>query len=141
MAEYVADAVQTVAPNQDVLFTNTAVHSSNNSIIHREGSGLVTLRGITEQCRARFKVSFYANIAAATTVGPASLAIAINGEPVTSSKMISTPGAINDYNSISTSIVIDIPQGCCSQVSVKSTTPTQSVLVQNANLVVERITY
>ena len=27
-------------------------------VTHREGSGLVTLRGITNQCRARYKVTF-----------------------------------------------------------------------------------
>jgi hypothetical protein len=138
MAEYVANAEQTVAANQDVLFTNTAVSSSNNSIIHREGSGLVTLRGITEQCRARFRVTFSANIAAATTADSISLAIAINGEPVTSTIMTSTPGAIEDYNNVGTSIIIDVPQGCCSQISVKSITTDQDVLVKNANLIVER---
>jgi hypothetical protein len=138
MAEYIANAEQTVAANQDVLFTNTAVSSSNNSIIHREGSGLVTLRGITEQCRARFIVTFSANIAAVTTADSISLAIAINGEPVTSTIMISTPGGTEDYNNVGTSIIIDVPQGCCSQISVKSTTTTQDILVKNANLIVER---
>jgi hypothetical protein len=44
--EITANALQTVATNQNVIFTDTAVRG-NCSIIHREGSGLVTLRGIT----------------------------------------------------------------------------------------------
>ena len=77
--EITANALQTVDTNQNVLFTETPVEGSC-SIIHREGSGLVTLRGITNQCRARFKAFFSGNIAlpAGGTVGPISLAIAFN---------------------------------------------------------------
>ena len=46
MAEYIANTVQTVPVNQNVLFTDTTV-CGNNSIVHRAGSGLITLRGIT----------------------------------------------------------------------------------------------
>lgn len=53
MAEYVAVANQSVATNGNVVFTNTAVQGSN-CIKHREGSGIITLRGITNQCRSRF---------------------------------------------------------------------------------------
>ena len=55
--EITANAIQTIAPNDNVLFSET-VTKGNYSITHREGSGLVTLRGITNQCRARYKVSF-----------------------------------------------------------------------------------
>ena len=55
--EIIATATQTVAANQNVLFTDT-VTNGNCSITHRAGSGLVTLRGTTAQCRARYKVSF-----------------------------------------------------------------------------------
>ena len=138
--EITANAAQTVAVNQAVLFTETAV-AGNMSMIHREGSGLVGLRGLPNgQYRARFLVEFGANIAVPTdeTVGPVSLAIAINGEPVITSSMISTPAAVNQYNNISASIYIDVPIGCCSQVSVENTS-TIPVSVQNANLIVERV--
>ena len=84
MAEYTANAIQTVGVNQNVLLTDTPV-CGNCSIIHRDGSGLVTLRGITNQCRARFRAYFNGNIAIPTeggTVDPISVSIAINGEPV-----------------------------------------------------------
>lgn len=75
MAEYLAVASQEVAANGNVVFTNTAVRGSN-CIQHREGSGIVTLRGITNQCRARYFVDFSANIAVPTggTAGEISLA-------------------------------------------------------------------
>lgn len=99
MAEYLAVSAQEVAVNGNVIFTNTAVQG-NNCIKHREGSGIVTLRGITNQCRARYFVDFSANIAVPTggTAGAISLAIAISGEPVLSSQMISTPAAVDQYN-------------------------------------------
>jgi hypothetical protein len=81
--EITANALQSVAVNQDVLFTNVPV-SGNCSIVYRDGSGLVILRGLTQQSRARYRITFGANIAIPTggTAGPASLALAIDGEPV-----------------------------------------------------------
>lgn len=140
MAEYTANAVQTVQVNRNVLFTETAVCSKNNSITHREGSGLINLRGITGQCRARFKVTFGGNIAIAAggTVGPISIAIAINGEPVTSTTMIVTPAAVSEYFNVNRSLYLDIPCGCCSQISVTNTSA-QAIDIQNASIIVERV--
>lgn len=138
--EITSNAIQNVTVNQDVLFTETAVNG-NCSIMHREGSGLVTLRGLNNnQRRARFYVYFGANIAVPTgeTVGPISLAIAINGEPVPTSSMISTPAAVDEYHNVSAAIYIDVPIGCCTQVSVENTS-TIPINVQNANLIVERV--
>ena len=120
--ELTANAIQTVPANSNVIFTDTVV-CGNCSIMHREGSGLVTLRGLTNQCRARFRVSFGGNIALPTggTVGPISLAIAINGEPVATTTMISTPAAVEEFNNVFSAIFLDVPKGCCSQISVKNT--------------------
>ena len=141
MAEYTAIAEQTVAANQNILLTETPVCGNAPCIVHREGSGLVTLRGITKgQCRARFKVTFGGNIAIPTggTVEAISVAIAINGEAVNSTTMIVTPAAVEEYFNVFSAIFIDIPINCCSQISVKNTS-TQSILVQNANVIVERV--
>ena len=137
--EITANAVQTVAPNSAVVFTETAV-SGNCSILHREGSGLVSLRGLTNQCRARFRVTFGANIAVPTgeTVAPISLAIAINGEPVGPATAISTPAAVEEFNNVGRVLFLDVAQGCCAQISVENTS-TIPVSVQNANLIVERV--
>ena len=137
--EITANALQTVTVDQNVLFTETAVRG-NGSIMHREGSGIVTLRALTNQCRARFKVSFGANIAVPTgeTVGPVSLALAINGEGVLTSSMIETPAAVEEFNNVYSSIFIDVPNGYCTQISVENI-GTIPVNVQNANLIVERV--
>ena len=138
--EVTANAIQTVAANGNVAFTDTVIYG-NSSIIHRDGSGLITLRGLTGgQCRARYRVSFGGNIAIPTggTVGPISLAIAINGEPVVTTTMISTPTAVDEYNNVFTAIFLDIPRGCCSQISVQNLTEAE-INVQNANLIIERV--
>ena len=138
MAEYVAVANQSVATNGNVVFTNTAVQGSN-CIKHREGSGIITLRGITNQCRARFFVEFSANIAIPTggTAGAISLAIAISGEPVLSSQMISTPAAVEQFNNVSAGIYVDVPAGCCVNIAVENTS-NQAIDVANANIIVTR---
>lgn len=117
--EIIANAVQTVPANQNVYFTDTVVNG-NYSIDHRDDSGLVTLRGVTNQCRARFKVSFGGNIAIPTgeTVEPISLAIAINGEPVRASTMTVTPAAVEQFFNVSGAVYIDVASNCCLNVSV-----------------------
>ena len=139
MAEFTANAIQVVNVNQNVLFTDTPVCGSS-SIIHREGSGLATLRGITNQCRARFKAFFSGNIAVpeGETVGPVSLSLALNGESVGPTNMIVTPAAVDQYFNVASAIYIDVPQGCCAQVSVRNTSDIP-VSVQNANLIIERV--
>lgn len=137
--EIIAVATQTVAENQNVLFTDS-VTCGNCSITHRDGSGIVTLRGTTNQCRARYKVTFGGNIAIPTggTVEAISLALAIDGESLGSSTMIVTPAAVEEYFNVFGAMFIDVPKGCCLTVSIQNTS-TQSILVQNANLIIERV--
>ena len=137
--EIIANALQTVAANQNVYFTDTVV-GGGATISHREGSGLVTLHGNTGQCRARFKVTFGANIAVPTgeTVGPITLALALEGEAVPSTTMIVTPAAVEQFFNVSSAVFIDAPRGCCITVSVKNIGDI-SVDVENANLIIERV--
>lgn len=137
--ELTAIALQTVEPNANVQFTETAVRG-NCSILHREGSGLVTLRGITEQCRARFQVFFGGNVAIPTggTVAPITLVLAVNGEAVASSTVISTPAAVAEFNNVFTSIFLDVPAGCCYTLSIKNLSE-DAIDIQNANIIIERV--
>lgn len=136
--EITANASQTVASGQAVLFTETPI-SGNCAILHKEGSGLTKLRGFTNgQCRARFRVTFGGNIAAATTAAAISLALTIDGEPVNTSSMVVTPAATDEFFNVSTSLFLDVPKGCCSTVAVRNTS-TQSIIIENANLIIERV--
>ena len=131
-------ALQTVTAGEDVAFTETAVNGTK-CIVHRQGSGIIKLRGITNQCKARFLVSYCGNIQIPTggTVEEISLAIAVDGEPLQSTKMIVTPAAAQNLQNISSQAYIDVPCGCCSTVAVQNTS-TQSIEVQNSNLIVTR---
>lgn len=137
--EITANALQTVAVNQNVLFTETVI-CGNCSIMHRDGSGLVTLRGNTNQCRARYKVSFGGNIAIPTggTVGPITLAIGINGEAIAATTMIETPSAVEEFNNVFSTVYIDVPKGCCYTIAVINI-GAEAFEIQNANLIVERV--
>ena len=137
--EIIANAVQTVPANQNVYFDNT-VASGGCSIIHRNNSGLITLRGITNQCRARYKVTFSGNVAIPTggTAGPVTFALAAEGETIPYSTMITTPTAVDSYNNINTTIFIDVPRGCCYTVAVTNIGEV-AANIQNANLVIERV--
>ena len=117
--EIIAVATQTVAENQNVLFTDS-ITCGNCSITHRDGSGLVTLRGTTNQCRARYKVSFGGNIAIPTggTVEAISLALAIDGEALGSSTMIVTPAAVEEYFNVFGAMFVDVPKDCCLTASI-----------------------
>lgn len=137
--EITAVALQEVAENQNVLFTDTVI-CGNPSIVHRAGSGLVTLRGLTNQCRAQYKISFGGNIAIPTggTVEEISLALTIDGEPLGSTLMIETPAAVEQFSNVFSAVYIAVPRGCCVTVGVRNTSA-QAINVQNANLIVERI--
>lgn len=103
------------------------------------GSGMVTARGNTQQCRARYHVSFSGNIAVPTggTAGPIELSIALNGEALTGTTMIVTPAAVENFFNVAASTYVDVPQGCCYEISVKNTTAT-AIDVSSPNLTVER---
>ena len=139
MAEYTNAYVQSVAPNANVVFTEEPV-SGKGCIVHREGSGLITLRGMTNQCRALFRVTFGGNIAIPTggTVGEISIAISIDGEPVPSATATVTPAAVANFFNVFSSVFIEVPKGCCVTVAVRNIN-TQAIEVENANIIVERV--
>lgn len=142
MAEFVSTATQTVAFGQNVLLTET-VACGGRCIIHRAGSGIVTLRGSNNACNpARYKVTFGGNIAVAEggTVGPISVAIAISGEPLYSATATVTPAAEGDFFNVFSSAVVTVPCGCCETIAVENVSdPATPIDVANANLIIERI--
>ena len=141
MAEYSNVAAQTVAVNGNVLFTDTPTSLCNKGYItHRTGSGLISVKGATNTCRAKYRVEFSGNIAVPTggTAGPISLAIALEGEPDLSTLAIVTPTVIGAYNNVSMATDVWLPCGCCQAISVKNTS-TQAISVANANITVNRI--
>lgn len=151
MAEFTYNPIQLVNPNQPVVLNNS-IPCNKGYVFHRNESGVVTLRGIVNNpnaCFARYQVTFNGNIALAegNTVGPVSIALALDGEPILTSKAIVTPAAVDEYFNVTSTAVITIPKGCCFNISIENTsesatpatTPAPQINVQNANLTVTRI--
>ncbi len=140
MAEYTAINRQTIPAGQNVPFTESPVPCNKGYVVHREGSGVFTLRGITNQRCARYKVSFGGNIAIPTggTVGPISVALALEGEPLGSATAIVTPAAVDEFFNVFVAVYVTVPCGCCMSVAVENTS-TQPIDVQNANIIIERV--
>ena len=159
MAEFVYNDRQVVNANQPVVL-RTSIPCNKGYVFHRNESGIITLRGIVNKpnaCFARYQVTFNGNIAVpegGTAPAPISISLALDGEPILTSKAIVTPAAaaeaapsnVNFFNVTSTAI-ITVPKGCCFNVSVENTSesatpatvPAPAIEVQNANLTVTRI--
>ena len=150
MAEFAYNPIQVVEPGQNVLL-NTVIPCNKGYVSHRESAGIVILRGIVncpQACFARYQVTFNANIALVegATVGPISVALAIDGEPIQTSRAIITPAAVDEYGNVTSTAIITVPKGCCFTVAVENTSAPAApgdaapeINVQNANLVVSRI--
>ena len=150
MAEFTYNPIQLVEAGQNVLL-NTVIPCNKGYVYHRNESGIVILRGIVNcpnACFARYQVTFNGNIAVPEdgTVGPIAIALAIDGEPIQTSRAIVTPAAVDEYFNVTSTAIITVPKGCCFSVAVENVSfgataadaPT-AINVQNANLTVSRI--
>lgn len=139
MAEFSNSSIALVSAGQNVPLTETAVNSKP-CIVHRAGASLVTLRGLTNQCRALYKISYGGNIAIPTggTVEAITAALAVNGEALNSATATVTPAAVEGYFNVYVSAQVSVPKGCCVTVAMKNTSA-QAVNFANSNLTVERI--
>lgn len=151
MAEFVYNEVQLIQPGAAALL-NDAISCNRGFVLHRPGSGILTLRGIVNNPCARFaryKVAYDGNIAvpADGTVGEIQLALAIDGEVIPTSIAAATPTVVDAYWNVSGFAIVDIPVGCCYTISVENasvsatpaTTPAPALNLRNLNVEVTRI--
>lgn len=148
MAEYYGVS-QNVALNAPILF-ESSIPCPRKAVLHDDGTGNFILRGITNNCFARYQVVYNGNIAIPTggAVTPIAVAISVNGEERPSSKAIFTPAAVDEYGNVTSTAIITVPKDCCFNVAVRyvdattddaATTPTPLIEVANSNLVITRI--
>jgi hypothetical protein len=149
MAEYLSNAVQNVALDNPILFTDS-IPCNKGYVYHEDGTGIFILKGCTNNCFARYQVTFNGNIAVPTggAITPISVSVSVLGEPRLTSSAIYTPAAVDEYGNVTSTALITVPKGCRFSVSVRyvdattddpTTTPTPSIEVQNANLVIDRV--
>ena len=144
MAEWTSVAVQTVNPGESIVFTENPVPCNLGLILHRDDSGSFLFKGISTKsqgcsCRrnavVNFDVAFGANIAVPTgeTVGPITVAVAVDGSTIASSVMEETPAAVEEFSNVARVTSIPIWKGCCQSVSVRNTSAIP-IMVENATI-------
>lgn len=148
MAEFLANAVQTVALNQPIVFT-ASIPCNKGYVYHEDETGNFILRGCTPNCFARYQVIYNGNASIPTggEVTPLAVAISVNGDTRPTSRAIFVPTAVDTYGNLTSTAIITVPKGCCFNVSVRyvsadddpATTPTPVINVQNSNLTISRI--
>lgn len=149
MAEYIqGQSPQNVAFGQNLMLIDS-IPCNRGYVVHRNGAGILTLRGITPNCFARYEVTFNGNIAVPTggTVAAIAVAIAIDGEALQSSRAIVTPAAVEQYFNVTSTAIITVPKGCCYAVALENVNAgvggdivdEQTISVADGNLTVTRI--
>lgn len=148
MAEYLENSVQLISLNQPAIFSSS-IPCPRGYVYHEDGTGIFILRGVTNNCFARYQVTFNGNIAIPTggDVTPIAIALTVNGEPRQTSRAIFVPAAVETYGNVTSTAIITVPKGCCFTLSVRyvaadedpATAPTPVIEMQNANLVITRI--
>lgn len=151
MAEFVGSGsvTQDVALNNPILFDAT-IPCNRGCVIHEDGTGNFILRGVTNNCFARYQVTYNGNLAiptggAITAIG---VAISVNGETRPSSLAITTPTVVDTFDNVTSTAIITVPKGCCFNVSVRyvdattsdpAVTPTPTIEIANSNLTITRV--
>lgn len=150
MAEYIQSpgTAQNVPFGQNLLLIDS-IPCPRGYVVHRNGSGILTLRGITQNCFARYRVTFNGNIAVPTggTVAAISVALALDGEALQNSRAIVTPAAVEQYFNVTCAADITVPKGCCYTLAVENVNAgvgdaivdEQTISIADGNLVVSRI--
>lgn len=151
MAEYIQiQSPQNVAFGQNLLLTDS-IPCRNGYVVHRNGSGILTLRGVVNGCGcfARYEVTFNGNIAVPTggTAAPIAVSLAVDGESLQSSRAIVTPSAAEQYFNVTSTAIITVPRGCCYTVALENVSAGvgaavvdgQTISVADGNLTVARI--
>ena len=153
MADYLTrDTVEVVALNSPIQFLDS-IPCNKGYVFHQSGTGIFTLRGIVNNpcgCFARYVVEFTGNIAVPEggMVTPIATAIVVSGEERTGSRSIYTPAAVDEYGNVTSRATVDVPRGCCFNVSVEyvngtvndpATVPTPLINVIDGSLSINRV--
>ena len=138
--EYSYPLLQTVEADENVLFLNGNRCCKKGLIMHNDNSGIFRVKGVSNCCKAIYKVHFNANIAvsAGGTVGEISVALVQNGEVLRNAIATVTPTVAEAFFNVGLETFIELPCGCCDTISVRNISDTP-IDVINANIVIDRV--
>lgn len=148
MAEYIS-STQNVSLNSPVVF-NDSIPCNRGNVFHADGTGVFILKGNTNNCFARYQVTFNGNISIPTgaALSPISVSISENGEERPSSKAIYSPTAVDTLGNVTSTAIVTVPRNCCFNVAIRytdatvddtATAPTPTITVSNGSLTIVRI--
>lgn len=123
---------QTIAPGGTATF-NVVILSGGCGMSHRANSGIINIR----KCGA-YKVTFSGNVSG-TAAGPVQLAVALDGEALAETTMISTVTTAGDLENVSSTTAVRVCCGCCVQLTVKNTGASDVILGANPSFVVTEV--
>ena len=133
MIELSNTTAQTVQPGQALTF-DAVVLRSGCAEAHRTNSGIVILRA---DC-AIYEVHFAANVSG-TAAGTVQLSVALDGEPLAETTVISTVGTAGDLDNVATATLVRTGCGCCGRVTVVNSGTEPVVVGAGPALFVKRV--
>lgn len=142
MAEFISIGSQNLNPGSPVALIDS-IPCPKGYVIHRNGSGILTLRGIVNnRCGkfARYLVEYSGNIAIPTgeTVGEVSVGLAVTGEIEQGTVAKVTPAAVEQFFNVSAARYITVPMGCCVNIALENASDIPIIADEQFNIVVTR---
>lgn len=131
MVIYTNTATQTLLPGQTLALTKVSgCNCGSNCSINPTSGAKVNGNGI-------FVVSFAGNVASGTAATAVELTLAVNGNLIPTSRMISTPSTANVFNSVSTVTGVS-GSGCClgTTITVINTGSAPITVAANSSVVI-----
>lgn len=124
---------QVIQPGQAITFDTVVLHTGNGEC-HRPGSSSVKMK-----CNGIYEVFFGANIGSAVAGTTAFLAIAVGGEVLPETRMVSETSTAEELNSVSR--LVPIKNCCCDydRVTVVNTGVNPVNIGANPELFIKRV--
>lgn len=131
MAEYSLITSTAVPVNGTIPYNNTICPGCCD-IRHRNGSGIVTVKGGTCCKPKKYNINFHANVRG--VVGAIQLGLFLDGELLPETLMSVVPGGANDVWTVGAATEI-CQSGCCASISARVITGA-TVTVDTANIII-----
>ena len=131
----------TVTFNLEVAHTGCDENGCRGAEYHRQGSGVVRLRGRNNRCNLKsiFDLSFNGNVTSGTAGTEVQLAMTVDGTPLAETTMIETIGTANSYQNLAARTYLKVCPGEDVTLSVTNTGTEPVTIDANAALTARRI--
>ncbi len=129
-------AAQTLTPGQSLIFDNVIV-KSGCAECHRANTS--SIKFCARNAKAIYEVHFSGNVTNGTAAAPVQLSLALSGDVLPGTTMISTPSAANAVNNVSTSAVVR--NNCCDydRITVTNTGTSDITVSPGAMIIAKRV--